>query len=102
MEYKYNSPAELIWNTMNTYFPCRHETHGQVAGWEGTGLACTAPTRRRATVHASSLLPEQETNPTPSVFTTFLHFPLFLLLPVPAALLTCLGGMGSSPLRHPG
>ena len=30
---------------------------------------------------ASSLPPTQETNPTPPVFTTFLHFPLFLRLP---------------------
>ena len=46
----------------------------------GVSWPCLHSPQAAARDGASSLPPNQETNPTPSVFTTFLHFPLFLLL----------------------
>ena len=61
--------------------------------WRGS---CLHSHQAAARDGASSLFPSHHHNPTPPVFSTFLHFPLFLLLPAccSAALLTCLGGVG--------
>ena len=85
--------AQLPNSTLLAHISARaHISMKHMAKWlGGRVLALPAQPPSGGARRCILATPKQETNPTPSVFTTFLHFPLFLLLPAVGPSTTLLG-----------